>query len=70
MGEGAAGVVCEFGEEGLGFGFGERSHFLAIGRRKGLGQIWGEISCNKKKKNFYRVYSHVILTKSLAKSYR
>ena len=27
MGEGAAGVVCEFGEEGLGFGFGERSHF-------------------------------------------
>lgn len=27
VGEGAAGIVCEFGEEGLCFGFGERSHF-------------------------------------------
>lgn len=26
VGEGAAGVVCEFGEEGLRFGFGERTH--------------------------------------------
>ena len=26
VGEGAAGVVCEFGEEGLGFGFGEGAH--------------------------------------------
>ena len=25
--EGAAGVICEFGEEGLRFGFGERAHF-------------------------------------------
>ena len=26
MGEGAAGVVGQFGEEGLGLGFGERAH--------------------------------------------
>lgn len=46
MGEGAAGVVCEFAEERLGFAFRERSHFfffLAIGRMKAtLGQIWGK----------------------------
>lgn len=32
VGEGAAGVVCEFGEEGLGFGFGEGAHVWILRR--------------------------------------
>lgn len=73
MGEGAAGVVCEFAEERLGFAFRERSHFfffLAIGRMKAdLGEISGfgfwilgirrhGWCCNTKK--IYPLYSHVI----------
>lgn len=33
VGEGAAGVIGEFGEEGLRLGLGERSHF-EVGRGK------------------------------------
>lgn len=35
MGEGAAGVVCEFAEERLRFAFRERSHFFFFWRLGG-----------------------------------
>lgn len=41
MGEGAAGVVCEFGEERLGFGFGKGSHF-------GDGEVTGGVFFSKR----------------------
>lgn len=45
MGEGPAGVVCEFAEERLGFGFGERSHFFGDWKEEGnVGADLGEIS--------------------------
>lgn len=47
MGEGAAGVVCEFAEERLGFAFRERSHFFFFGDWEDEGNVGadlGEIS--------------------------